>query len=71
MPRLNFVNSLRNSFNKSELYFYGSYLWIFYPISKLFGPRFAATSNELIERIFPSRKNAFGFVLSCQGFKGI
>jgi ubiquinone/menaquinone biosynthesis C-methylase UbiE len=71
MPRLNFINSFRDSFDKSELYFYGSHLWIFYPISKLFGSSFAASSNELIERIFPSRKNAFGFVLTCRGFKGI
>jgi ubiquinone/menaquinone biosynthesis C-methylase UbiE len=70
MPRLNFINSFKDNFNKSELYFYGSYLWIFYPISKFLGSYYATRSNNLAERIFPSQKNAFGFVMTCRGYKG-
>ena len=53
---------LRNFFNESHIYYYGSYLWIFPLIKKLVGEMFAIRINGFLESKFPSKKNAFKFV---------
>lgn len=68
MPNISRITSIRKKFENSELYFYGSYLWFFYPMSKILGMSIASNVNGIAERIFPSKKKSFGFILVCTKF---
>ena len=68
MPNISRITSIRKRFENSELYFYGSYLWFFYPMSKILGMSIASNANSIAEQIFPSKKKSFGFILICTKF---
>ena len=68
MPNMSRITGIKKNFKNSELYFYGSYLWFFYPISKIVGMGIASNANSIAEQIFPSKKKSFGFILICTKF---
>jgi len=69
IPSLARIRSLENHFSSSQAYFFGSYLWLLLPIQKVFGKTLAFKLNNFLERVLPSSKYAFKFVLICKGRK--
>lgn len=69
IPNLTRINHLRGYFLFSSLSYFGSYLWLTFLIKKIIGDSFGVKINNLLEKKFPSDKNAFKFVLICKNHK--
>jgi hypothetical protein len=57
------LETFGNNFGNVKLEFFGSYLWLIFPLKWVFGIKFANILNSYLEKFFPSRKNAFKFIL--------
>ena len=66
MPKIKTLDKISEHFKVKDEFYFGSYLWVLLPLSILLPRKILQSINQNIERIFPSRKNAFKFVLYCQ-----
>jgi ubiquinone/menaquinone biosynthesis C-methylase UbiE len=64
LPNYQFLNQLSIVFSEVKINYYGSYLFIFHILSPLIGQKFAIVIMKWFETFFPSKKNAFKFVLT-------
>jgi len=69
MPKMATINKISKHFEVKNEFYFGSYLWFILPLSILIPQKILQSINENLERIFPSKKNAFKFVLHCQSLK--
>jgi SAM-dependent methyltransferase len=63
------IRSLSLGFNNSEIFYFGSYLLIMEFLQVFLGPARANQINLKLEKRYPSKKNAFKFVLTCSALK--
>jgi SAM-dependent methyltransferase len=63
------IRSLSLDFNNSEIFYFGSYLPIMELLQVFLGPARANQINLKLEKRYPSKKNAFKFVLTCSALK--
>jgi ubiquinone/menaquinone biosynthesis C-methylase UbiE len=63
------IRSLSLDFNNSEIFYFGSYLPIMELLQVFLGPDRANQINLKLEKRYPSKKNAFKFVLTCSALK--
>lgn len=70
IPDLDRIDQLSRHFNKSDIKFFGTYFWIIRILDFVIGQDIANKTNILLEKYFPSSKNAFKFVLVCNEFNG-
>lgn len=69
MPTVITIQELKRYFAVSDVKFFGAYLWLLAPISKLLPSIYIHRFNSFLEKNFPSGKNSFKFVLYCKNFK--
>jgi ubiquinone/menaquinone biosynthesis C-methylase UbiE len=69
IPTIHKIETISEKFTETEIKFYGSYLWLVYPVKIIFGSKVANHINRYLEMKFPSYKNAFKFVIACNGLK--
>jgi ubiquinone/menaquinone biosynthesis C-methylase UbiE len=69
MPKKSTINKISKYFEANDVFYFGSYLWFLLPLSVLIPQKNLHSISESLERIFPSKKNAFKFVLHCQSLK--
>ena len=69
IPTMHKIETISEKFTETEIKFYGSYLWLVHPVKIIFGSKVANHINIYLEMKFPSYKNAFKFVIACNGFK--
>lgn len=69
MPTQQTIRDISKSFTSVQVTFFGSYLWFCFFVSKILGDNKACKLNRFLELRFPSRKNAFKFVVRAQGLK--
>ena len=62
------IDRLSKYFNKSDIKFFGTYFWMISILDFIIGQDLANRTNNLLEKYFPSSKNAFKFVLVCNEF---
>jgi SAM-dependent methyltransferase len=70
IPDLDRIDRLSKYFNKSDIKFFGTYFWMITILGFFIGQDLANKTNILLEKYFPSSKNAFKFVLVCNEFNG-
>jgi ubiquinone/menaquinone biosynthesis C-methylase UbiE len=68
IPDFERIARLSQHFNKFEIKFFGTYYWIIQILKYFIGESLAQKTNLLLEKNFPSKKNAFKFVLVCSGY---
>ena len=68
IPSLDRIYRLSKHFNKSDIKFFGAYFWLISILDFVIGEDLANKTNSLLEKYFPSSKNAFKFVLVCNEF---
>jgi len=68
IPDIGRIGRLSQHFDESQIKFFGTYYWIIYVLRSILGENLAYKINLLLERYFPSSKNAFKFVLVCNGY---
>jgi ubiquinone/menaquinone biosynthesis C-methylase UbiE len=69
IPKLKRIRDLQLSFKYSNVYYFGSYLWIYEIFNFLLGERNAARISNFLESSFPSGKYAFKVVVVLESFK--
>ena len=69
MPTTQTIQEIRKNFAVSEVKFFGAYLWLLAPMSKLLPSIYIKRFNSFLEKHFPSGKNSFKFVLCCWNYK--
>ena len=69
IPDIDRIERLCLYFDQSQIKFFGTYNGIIQVLSSIFGENLAYKINLLLERYFPSSKNAFKFVLVCNGYR--
>ena len=69
IPDIDRIYRLSHHFSNSEIKFFGTYYWIIQIVNFIVGESLANKTNLLLEKHFPSNKNAFKFVLVCNGFQ--
>lgn len=62
IPNLNRINKFASKFESSNVYYFGSYFWICFPISLILGRSIAIKFNKVLEKIKPSSSGAFKFI---------
>ena len=67
MPDSRRIEFLSSRFSNSELFYFGSYLPIIEMLKVFIGKEKAYKINYKLEEMFPSKKNAFKFILVCSG----
>jgi len=70
IPDITRINSIAVKFDKHEIFYYGSWLWLTKPLSFLVGIKFSLKLNDLLEHYLPSYLMSFKFILFASGFKG-
>jgi SAM-dependent methyltransferase len=68
MPTKQTIHEFRRCFAVSEVKFFGSYLWLLAPISKLLPSADITLFNSFLEKKLPSGRNSFKFVLYCTNY---
>lgn len=69
MPTTQTIQEFRRCFAVSEVQFFGAYLWILAPLSKLLPSIYIKHFNSFLEKNFPSGRNSFKFVLHCKNYQ--
>lgn len=70
IPDFGRIDRISRHFNNSDIKFFGTYFWIIRILDFVIGQDLANKTNMMLEKYFPSGKNAFKFVLVCNGFTG-
>lgn len=63
IPKLKRIKSFGLAFKQTDIYYFGSYLWIYQIFSFFLGDRKALRINDFFESMFPSGKYAFKVVV--------
>ena len=66
LPNYQFLHQLPLIFSEVKINYYGSYFFIFHISSPLIGKKSAIMIMRRCETLFPSKKNAFKFVLTAR-----
>ena len=69
MPTTQTIQEISKNFAISEVKFFGAYLWLLTPISQFIPSIYVKRLDTFLEKLFPSGKNSFKFVLYCKGYK--
>jgi ubiquinone/menaquinone biosynthesis C-methylase UbiE len=69
MPTTQTIQEISKNFAISEVKFFGAYLWLLAPISQFLPSIHIKRFNSFLEKLFPSGKNSFKFVLYCKGYR--
>lgn len=70
IPDISRINSIAEKFNKHEIFYFGSWLWLTKPLSFLVGVTLSLKINNLLTNHLPSNYMSFKFILFVSDFKG-
>ena len=68
MPTQETIELFSDQFDEVEIKYFGTYLWMELILSRILGNSMAHDLFNRIEKFFPSKRNAFKFLLVCRNF---